>query len=166
MQVAGRVGACDLGVGVPDADDADGQLHRVLPPGKDRLDAGADLGLGGVGPFRATPSAPETAKAAMPSRSSVAMRVGATSLTLPRFIVTSGFMAVPIPKPSFLDQCKALGALGGERRWRDGNGLLYTWDSFHGEIEVYNRRGRHLGAIHAVTGQKVKDAVKGRQIDV
>ena len=35
-----------------------------------------------------------------------------------------------------------------------------------GEIEVYNKRGKHLGVVHAVTGEWIKDAVKGRAIDV
>ena len=73
----------------------------------------------------------------------------------------------PIPRPSILDKCTYLGAFNGERRWKskDGN-RLYTWDSFHGEIEVFNRRGRHLGAIDPVTGLLLKDAVSGRKIDV
>jgi len=73
----------------------------------------------------------------------------------------------PIPSPSILDGCTRLGAFGGERRWRSPDGQrLYTWDSLHGEIEVYNKRGRHLGVVDAVTGKLLKDAVRGRKIDV
>ncbi|WP_371875708.1 colicin E3/pyocin S6 family cytotoxin [Duganella dendranthematis] len=43
---------------------------------------------------------------------------------------------------------------------------LYTWDWTHGEVEVFNKRGRHLGAIDAITGQFIKDAIAGRKIDV
>lgn len=76
-------------------------------------------------------------------------------------------MPVSIPDPSFLDQCDYLGAFGGERRWRSlDRKRLYTWDSLHGEIEVYNARGRHLGALDAVTGLLIKPARKGRRIDV
>lgn len=76
-------------------------------------------------------------------------------------------MAVPIPSPSFLDQCEHLGAFGTERRWRSLNGKrLYTWDALHGEIEAYDRRGWHLGVIDAITGVQIKPAVKGRRIDV
>ena len=72
-----------------------------------------------------------------------------------------------IPKPSFLDGCTFLGAFSGERRWRstDGN-RIFTWDSLHGEIEVFNKRGRHLGAIDPIHGNLIKDAVPGRSIDV
>jgi predicted nucleotidyltransferase len=55
----------------------------------------------------------------------------------------------------------------GQQRWRSDDGKrLYTWDSLHGEVEVFNRRGRHLGALHPVTGDLVKEAVPGRRIDV
>jgi hypothetical protein len=43
---------------------------------------------------------------------------------------------------------------------------LYTWDSLHGEIEVFNKRGKHLGAIDAIHGKLIKDPVRGRKIDV
>ena len=76
-------------------------------------------------------------------------------------------MAKPIPKPSILDQFEYLGAFGGERRWRsDGGNRLYTWDALHGEVEVFNSRGAHLGALDPITGNWVKPAVRGRRIDV
>jgi hypothetical protein len=74
---------------------------------------------------------------------------------------------IPIPKPSILNGCDYLGAFSGERRWRSRDGKrIFTWDSLHGEIEVFNKRGRHLGAIHPVHGNLLKDAVPGRTIDV
>jgi len=74
---------------------------------------------------------------------------------------------VPKPNPSFLDLCVSLGFIAGDRRWRSADGLrLYTWDALHGEIEVFNKRGRHLGAADALNGALIKPAVKGRKIDV
>lgn len=71
-----------------------------------------------------------------------------------------------VPKPSFLDECITLGAINGKKRWKSKDGIrLYTWDSLHGEIEVYNVRGRHLGVLNP-EGVFIKDAVKGRKIDV
>ena len=71
------------------------------------------------------------------------------------------------PSPSFLDECIPLGFVHGSRRWRSANGKrLYTWDDFHGEIEVFTARGVHLGAADPVTGIVFKAAKKGRQIDV
>jgi hypothetical protein len=73
----------------------------------------------------------------------------------------------PIPRPSILDEFESLGAPYGERRWRsDGGKRLYTWDSLHGEIEVFNGRGKHLGSMDPITGEMVKPAVAGRTIDV
>ena len=54
-------------------------------------------------------------------------------------------------------------------RWPEGGRSpdyqrYYTWDALHGEIEVFTKRGKHLGALHAVTGALIKPAVKGRSI--
>jgi hypothetical protein len=43
---------------------------------------------------------------------------------------------------------------------------LYTWDALHGEVEVFNARGKHLGVIDAKSGDWIKVAVPGRKIDV
>lgn len=51
------------------------------------------------------------------------------------------------------------GAPGKERRY-------YEWDHTHGDIEVYDRRGQHLGSMDPVTGEMTKPAVPGRSIDV
>jgi len=73
----------------------------------------------------------------------------------------------PLPKPSFLDGMDNLGFVHGDRRWRSKCGRrLYTWDEFHGEVEVFSKRGKHLGVIDVASGENIKDAVKGRTIDV
>jgi hypothetical protein len=55
-------------------------------------------------------------------------------------------MAKRIPKSSVLDDFEYIGKINGERRWRsDGGKRIYTWDSLHGEIEVFNGRGKTLG---------------------
>lgn len=75
--------------------------------------------------------------------------------------------AVPIPKPcDYLDEMESLGAFNGHKRWRNKDGKLFVeWDSLHGEIEVYNKRGKHLG-VYNCDGDMIKKAVKGRTIDV
>jgi Cytotoxic len=66
-----------------------------------------------------------------------------------------------------LDLCVRLKTINGERRWRNtARNRIYTWDSLHGEIEVYNTRGVHLGVLDSLSGLPVKAAVKGRRIDV
>ncbi len=73
----------------------------------------------------------------------------------------------PRPSPCFLDQMLPLKAVGGQKRWRSPDGKrLYTWDSRHGEIEVYDKRGRHWAVVHAITGKPIKPAKKGRRINV
>lgn len=74
---------------------------------------------------------------------------------------------IPLPKPSYLDKCFSMGFIYGEKRWRDAKfKRIYTWDSLHGEIEIFNNRGRHLGVLDPITGIQIKDAVRGRRIDV
>lgn len=73
----------------------------------------------------------------------------------------------PIPQPSYLDEMEYMGFIHGARRWRSSCGKrLYTWDAYHGEIEVFSQRGKHLNVLDAVSGESIKDAVKGRTIDV
>jgi Cytotoxic len=75
--------------------------------------------------------------------------------------------SVPRPSPCFLDGMEYLGAPGGRGRWRSRElKRLYEWDSGHGEVEVYNLRGRHLGAADPVTGELIKPARRDRRIDV
>ena len=72
----------------------------------------------------------------------------------------------PIPQPSFLNVCIYLGFVHGARRWRSRNGKrLFTWDALHGEIEVFDLRGRHVGVLD-VAGNWLKGPVAGRHIDV
>jgi len=51
------------------------------------------------------------------------------------------------------------------RRWKDKKtGDIYEWDYQHGEIEIYNKRGKHKGSLNPKTGKK-KPAVPGRRIE-
>jgi len=43
---------------------------------------------------------------------------------------------------------------------------FYTWDALHGEIEVFDRHGHHLGVLDAVSGLLIKLAVRGRILGV
>ena len=40
----------------------------------------------------------------------------------------------------------------------------YSWDNLHNEIEIFDRLGKHLGAMDPVTGKIIKAAVKGRRL--
>lgn len=70
----------------------------------------------------------------------------------------------PKPKPCFLDQFMKTYVEGSTKVYVDDErGRLYTWDSLHGEIEVYNKRGRHI-AVYDANGNQIKQAVRGRRI--
>lgn len=76
-------------------------------------------------------------------------------------------MAIPIPKPSILDQHEAIGAPSGRKRWRSKDGRrLFEWDELHGEIEVYTKKGFHIGAMTPQGEMKENSVIKGRKIDV
>jgi hypothetical protein len=79
---------------------------------------------------------------------------------------TRAMTSIPRPNPCFLDTQIKLRRSGGAR-WSSPDGSrLWEWDSLHGHIEGYNKRGRHVGVFDAVTGQRVGLPVPGRRIDV
>lgn len=72
---------------------------------------------------------------------------------------------LPIPKPSILDGLRVVSIEAGRKVYKDATEpVYYTWDSLHGEIEVFNKSGRHLGVADPVTGAIIKPAVRGRLI--
>lgn len=72
-----------------------------------------------------------------------------------------------MPRPNFTDTLHLLGAPHGRKRWRDlDTGRLYEYDSQHGELEMYNNRGKHLGVVDVITGAVIKTPIRGRKIDV
>lgn len=74
---------------------------------------------------------------------------------------------VPRPNPCYLDEFEVWRIVRGRKVWRNAaSNRLYTWDSMHGEIEVFDARGRHLGVLHAVTGRFTGDAIHGRVLEL
>lgn len=57
------------------------------------------------------------------------------------------------------------GGGGARRRWRDGKGRIYEWDSQHGTVEMYDKQGKHLGEFDPVTGEQTKPAKPGRKVE-
>jgi hypothetical protein len=54
---------------------------------------------------------------------------------------------------------------GGKRhRWNWGKFIL-EWDYQHGTIELYDKRGHHLGEFNYETRKQLKPAKKGRRIE-
>lgn len=63
----------------------------------------------------------------------------------------------------------------GFQAWRGGTRIngesgskkrYYEWDNTHGDVEVYDSNGIHLGCIDAGTGAVTKSPVKGRKITI
>jgi RHS repeat-associated protein len=81
----------------------------------------------------------------------------------------------PVPAPKELDafpdaqwakpKTPVQGGGGLRPRWKDSDGRIYEWDRQHGTVEVYNKRGRHLGEFDPKTGEQVKPNDPGRRIE-
>jgi len=73
---------------------------------------------------------------------------------------------VPAPQelPGF-PEARRIIPKGRRRRWIDGRGRIYEWDYQHGTVEVYDRRGHHLGEFEATTGRQLKEADPSRTIE-
>ncbi|MEO0927914.1 MAG: colicin E3/pyocin S6 family cytotoxin [Cyanobacteria bacterium J06643_13] len=41
----------------------------------------------------------------------------------------------------------------------------YEWDSYHGRVEKYDRRGNHLGEFDPITGEETKSTDSSRTIE-
>ncbi len=50
------------------------------------------------------------------------------------------------------------------RRWRDDK-RIFEWDYQHGHVEMYDRRGHHLGAYDAYTGKQLKNADPSKSVE-
>ena len=66
---------------------------------------------------------------------------------------------VPPPKTGFIDSLSRVKIHGGQRWTNASRDRYYEWDALHGEWEVYNRHGKHLGSADANTGSLIKPAV-------
>jgi hypothetical protein len=54
---------------------------------------------------------------------------------------------------------------GLRQRWKDRTGTIYEWDYQHGRVELYDRRGRHLGEFDADTGARTKPPNPNYQVE-
>jgi hypothetical protein len=49
------------------------------------------------------------------------------------------------------------------KRWEDQD-YIYEWDSRHGLVEKYDKRGNHLGEFDPLSGEKINPRVASRRI--
>ncbi|WP_198408892.1 colicin E3/pyocin S6 family cytotoxin [Chryseobacterium sp. ERMR1:04] len=45
------------------------------------------------------------------------------------------------------------------------DGKILEWDKQHGDVEIYNKKGKHLGSADPKTGEVYKDPVPGRKTE-
>ncbi|PSL00642.1 putative cytotoxic protein [Murinocardiopsis flavida] len=72
----------------------------------------------------------------------------------------SGFPGAKPAKPKTSVQ----GGGGKRKRWKDEKGNIYEWDSQHGTVEKYNKRGKHQGE-YDTDGNQTKPANKDRSVE-
>ena len=55
--------------------------------------------------------------------------------------------------------------MGLRKRWKDDKGHIYEWDSLHGELEKYNKRGIHQGVVDPNTGEQIEPPKNDRKVE-
>jgi hypothetical protein len=50
------------------------------------------------------------------------------------------------------------------KRWKDAE-FIYEWDTLHGRVEKYDKKGKHLGEFDCETGKQTKEANPIRRIE-
>ena len=65
-------------------------------------------------------------------------------------------------KGPFVDTLKKVKPKTLRRRWAGAKGQIYEEDTQHGELEKYNKRGRHEGSVDPKTGEIINGPVRGR----
>ncbi len=53
---------------------------------------------------------------------------------------------------------------GLRKRWKMSDKTILEWDYQHGEVEMYDKRGNHLGAYDQNTGKQIKGPKSDRNI--
>ncbi len=78
------------------------------------------------------------------------------------------YIQKPKVLPGFPEAKKAQGktpyAGGIRQRWTLPKGIILEWDSQHGELEMYDKKGNHLGAFNHNTGEQIKPKNNDRKI--
>jgi hypothetical protein len=57
------------------------------------------------------------------------------------------------------------GGGGMRKRWKTKAGEIFEWDSQHGTLEKYTKRGKHLGEFDPDTGTRTKEADRTREVE-
>ncbi|MDY0810706.1 colicin E3/pyocin S6 family cytotoxin [Kitasatospora purpeofusca] len=84
---------------------------------------------------------------------------------------TAAYVPPPANLPAFPDaklvprKTPVKNGGGLRKRWKDKDGCIYEWDSQHGAVEKYDKKGKHLGEYDPDTGEQTKPADKKRKVE-
>jgi hypothetical protein len=82
----------------------------------------------------------------------------------------ASYVPAPLVLPAFPEAQRVRGKTpvpgsGLRQRWKSRSGTIYEWDYRHGRVEMYDRRGRHLGEFDPNTGARTKPANQHYQVE-
>jgi hypothetical protein len=85
-------------------------------------------------------------------------------------VIAASYVPAPLFLPPFPHATRLRGKTmlpdGGLRqRWKDRSGAIDEWDYEHGRVEVYNKRGRHVGGFDPYTGARTKPPNPNYQVE-
>ena len=82
-----------------------------------------------------------------------------------------GYHPAPNALPAYPDakvakrKTSVRGGGAKRKRWTIDSGKILEWDLQHGAVEMYDKRGRHLGEFDPKTGEQTKRADTNRRIE-
>lgn len=82
-----------------------------------------------------------------------------------------GYHPAPNALPAYPDakvakrKTSVRGGGAKRKRWTIDSGKILEWDLQHGAVEMYDKRGRHLGEFDPKTGEQTKSADTNRRIE-
>lgn len=96
---------------------------------------------------------------------------GVTPLYVVLNVPGHGYHPAPNALPAYPDakvakrKTSVRGGGAKRKRWTIDSGKILEWDLQHGAVEMYDKRGRHLGEFDPKTGEQTKSADTNRRIE-
>ena len=162
--------------GIEQAEDVGEQIGDALVP--DPVAVAATVATGGIGRgvLRVAEDAADVGKLGKKARKAARLEQRAAERAVPAGKATAGAAerlgyhpapAVPEGFPGLVPAKRKTPVQGGgglRKRWIDGDGQIYEWDSRHGTLEMYKRNGQHIGEFDPKTGARLKAANSARTV--
>jgi len=162
--------------GIEQAEDVGEQIGDALVP--DPVAVAATVVTGGIGRggLRVAEEAADIGKLGKKARKAARLEQKAAERAVPAGKATAGAVerlgyhpapAVPEGFPGLVPAKRKTPVQGGgglRKRWIDGDGQIYEWDSRHGTLEMYKSNGQHVGEFDPKTGARLKAANSARTV--